>query len=95
LFDNDDNDVEPRAVLFDYVDDGINVKPCVDNEDRAVCWRQQKRATVDAGITKELDVKDVVVAKGLVARLHFPFLKYLFLFFLGKSGKIFYFTYFS
>jgi hypothetical protein len=28
-------------------------------------------------------------------RLHFPFLKYLFLFFLGKSGKIFYFTYFS
>jgi hypothetical protein len=32
----------------------------------AVCWRQQKRATVDDGIGKELDVDDIVVAKGLV-----------------------------
>jgi hypothetical protein len=32
-----------------------------------VCWRQQKRATVDNGINKELDIDNVVVAKGLVA----------------------------
>jgi hypothetical protein len=53
--------------LFDYVDDVIDLELDADNEDRAVCWRQQKRATVDAGIDKELDVNDVVVAKGLVA----------------------------
>jgi hypothetical protein len=67
LFDNDDNDVEHRAVLFDYVDNGVDIELDADNEDGAVRWRQQKRATVDAGINKELDVNNVVVAKGLVA----------------------------
>ncbi len=36
-------------------------------ESRAVHWRQQKRATVDDGINEELDVNNVVVAKGQVA----------------------------
>ncbi len=67
MIDDDDNGIERRAVLFDYVDNGVNVELDADNEDRAVHWRQQKRATVDAGIDKELDVDDVVVAKGLVA----------------------------
>jgi hypothetical protein len=53
--------------LCDYVDDGINVELDADNKDRAVRWRQQKRATVDNCIDKELDVNNVVVAKGLVA----------------------------
>jgi hypothetical protein len=66
LFDDDDNCVEHRAVLFDYVDNGINVELDADNEDRAVRWRQQKRATVDDGVDKELDVDNVVVVKGLV-----------------------------
>ncbi len=52
--------------MFDYVDDGINVELDADDEDRAVCWRQRKRATVDAGINEELDVDNVVVVKGLV-----------------------------
>ncbi len=52
--------------MFDYVDDGINVELDADNKDRAVRWRQQKRATVDAGINKELDINNVVVAKWLV-----------------------------
>jgi hypothetical protein len=67
LFEDDDDGVERQAVLFDYVDNGVNVELDADNKDRAVCWRQQKRATVDAGVDKELDVDDVVVAKGLVA----------------------------
>jgi hypothetical protein len=53
--------------LFDYVDDGINVELDADDKNRAVHWRQQKRATVDNGIDKEIDVDNVVVAKGLVA----------------------------
>ncbi len=53
--------------MFDYVDDDINVELDADDKDRAVCWRQQKRATVDAGINEELDVNNTVVAKGLVA----------------------------
>jgi hypothetical protein len=53
--------------LFDYVDDSINVELDVDDEDRAVRWRQQKRATVDNGINKKLDINNVVVAKGPVA----------------------------
>ena len=53
--------------MFAYVDDGVNVELDADNKDRAVCWRQQKRATVDNCIDKELDVNNVVVAKGLVA----------------------------
>ncbi len=52
--------------MFDYVDNGINVELDADNKDRAVRWRQKKRATVDAGINEELDVEDVVVAKELV-----------------------------
>ncbi len=67
MFDNDDDGVGRQAVLFDYVDDGVNVELDADDEDRAVCWRQQKRATVDAGVNKELDIDDIVVAKGLVA----------------------------
>ncbi len=67
LFDNDDNGVKRWAVLFDYVDKSVNVELDADNKDRAVHWRQWKRATVDAGMNKELDVDDVVVAKGLVA----------------------------
>ncbi len=67
LFDNDDDGIKRRAVLFDYVGDGVDVELDADDKDRAVCWRQQKRATVDAGVDKELDVNDVVVAKGLVA----------------------------
>jgi hypothetical protein len=67
LFDNDDDCVERQAVLFDYVDNGVNVVLDADDEDRAVRWRQQKRATVDNGVNKELDVDNVVVAKGLVA----------------------------
>ncbi len=53
--------------MFDYVDDSADVELDVDNEDRAVRWRQQKRATVDNGVDKELNVDNVVVAKGLVA----------------------------
>ncbi len=53
--------------MFDYSDDGINVELDTDDEDRAVRWRQQKRATVDNGVNKEPDVDDVEVAKGLVA----------------------------
>jgi hypothetical protein len=53
--------------LCDYVDDGVDVKLDADKEDRAVRWQQQKRVTVDAGIDKELDVNNVVVAKGLVS----------------------------
>jgi hypothetical protein len=53
--------------LFDYVDNSVDVELDVDDEDRAVPWRQQKRATVDNGVDKELDVDNVVVAKGLVA----------------------------
>ncbi len=53
--------------MFDYGDDGIIVELDTDDEDRAVRWRQQKRATVDNGINKEPDVDDVEVTKGLVA----------------------------
>ncbi len=53
--------------MFDYVDDGVDVELDADDEDRAVHWRQQKKAAVDAGVDKELDVDNVVVAKGLVA----------------------------
>ncbi len=53
--------------MFDYVDDGVDVELDADNEDRAVRWWQQKRATVDDGVDKKLDVNNVVVAKGLVA----------------------------
>jgi hypothetical protein len=53
--------------LFDYVDDSLNVELDIKDKDRAVRWRQQKRATVDNGINEELDVDNVVVAKGLVA----------------------------
>ena len=67
LFDNDDNCIECRAVLFDYVDDGVDVELDADDKDRAVRWRQKKRANVDNGVNKELDVNDIVVAKGLVA----------------------------
>ncbi len=66
MFDNDDDGIECRAVLFDYVDDGVDVELDADDKDRAVHWRQQRRATVDAGVDKELDVNDVGVAKGLV-----------------------------
>ncbi len=52
--------------MFDYVDNGINVELDADNKDRAVRWRQQKRATVDNGVNEELEVNNVVVAKGLV-----------------------------
>jgi hypothetical protein len=67
LFVDYDNCVECQAVLFDYVDNGIDVELDADNEDRAVRWRQQKRVTVDNGVNKELDVNGIVVAKGLVA----------------------------
>jgi hypothetical protein len=53
--------------LFAYVDDGVNVELDADNKDRAVCWRQQKKATVDIGVDEELDINNIVVAKGLVA----------------------------
>jgi hypothetical protein len=53
--------------LFDYVDDSVDVELDVNNKDRAVRWWQQKRATVDNGVNEELDVDNVVVAKGLVA----------------------------
>ncbi len=53
--------------MFDYVDNSVDVELDIDNKDRAVRWRQQKRATVDDGIDEELDVDNVVVAKGLVA----------------------------
>jgi hypothetical protein len=66
LFDNDDDCIKHQAVLFDYVDKGINVELDADNKDIAVHWRQQKRA-IDDGIDKKLDVNKVVVAKGLVA----------------------------
>ncbi len=49
--------------MFDYVDNGINVELDADDKDRAVHWRQQKRATVDNGVDEELDVNNVVVAK--------------------------------
>jgi hypothetical protein len=52
--------------LFDYVDDGVNVELDADNKDRAVHWRQQKKAPVDNDIDEELIVDNVVVAKGLV-----------------------------
>jgi hypothetical protein len=52
--------------LFDYVDNSVKVELDVNDKDRAVCWQQQKRATVDNGINEELDVDNVVVAKGLV-----------------------------
>jgi hypothetical protein len=67
LFDDDDDCVKRLAVLFDYVDDGSNIELDTDDEDRAVRWQQQKRATVDDGVNKELDVNNVVVAKRLVA----------------------------
>jgi hypothetical protein len=53
--------------LFDYVDNSVDVELDVNIKDRAVRWRQQKRATVDDGVNEELDVDNVVVAKGLVA----------------------------
>ncbi len=56
MFDDDDDCVKRRAVLFDYVDNGVDVELDADDEDRAVCWQQQKRATVDDGINKELDL---------------------------------------
>ena len=43
MFDNDDDGIKRRAVLFDYVDDGVKVELDADNEDRAVRWRQQKK----------------------------------------------------
>jgi hypothetical protein len=52
--------------LFGYVDNSVDVELDVNDEDRAVCWRQQKKATVDNGVDKELDVDNVVVVKGLV-----------------------------
>ncbi len=58
--------------MFDYVHDGIDVELDADDKDRAVNWRQQKRATVDDGINKELDVDNVVVAKGLVVAEGMP-----------------------
>ncbi len=67
MFDDDDNCVKPQAVLFDYVDDGVNIVLDADNKHRAVRWWQQKRATVDNGVNEELDVDNIVVAKGLVA----------------------------
>ncbi len=56
LFDDDDDCIERRVVLFDYVDNGVNVE-----------LDTQKRATVDDSIDEVLDVNNVVVAKGLVA----------------------------
>ncbi len=53
--------------MFDYVDNSVDVELDVNIKDRAVRWRQQKRATVDDGVNEELDVDNVVVAKGLVA----------------------------
>ncbi len=53
--------------MFDYVDNSIDVELDVNDKDRAVRWRQQKRATVNDGVDEELDVDNVVVAKGLVA----------------------------
>jgi hypothetical protein len=53
--------------LFDYVDDSVDVDLDVNDKDRAFRWQQQKKATVDDGINEELDVNNVVVAKGLVA----------------------------
>jgi hypothetical protein len=67
LFDNDDNCLKRRAVLFVYNDNSVDVELDADDKDRAVRWPQQKRMTVDNGFDKELDVDDVVVAKGLVA----------------------------
>jgi hypothetical protein len=67
LFDNDDDCVKRRAVLFDYVDNGVDVELDADDKDRAVHWRQQIRATVDDGVDKELDIDNIEVAKGLVA----------------------------
>jgi hypothetical protein len=58
--------------LFDCVDVSVDVELDVNDKDRAVCWRQQKRGTVDNGINKELDVDNVVVAKGLVAAEGMP-----------------------
>ncbi len=66
MFEDDDNCVERQAILFDYVDNGINVELDADNEDRAVHWRQQKTATVDNGVNEELDINNLVVATGLV-----------------------------
>ena len=66
-FDDDVDGIECQAVLFDYVDDSLNVELDIKDKDRAVHWRQQKRATVDNGIDKELDINNIVVAKGLVA----------------------------
>jgi hypothetical protein len=40
LFDNDDNGLKHQAVLFDYVDDDVNVELDADDKDRAVRWRQ-------------------------------------------------------
>ncbi len=53
--------------MFDYVDNSVDVELDVDDKDRAVRWQQQKRATVDDGMDKEIDVDNFVVAKGLVA----------------------------
>ncbi len=53
--------------MFDYVDVSVAVELDVNNKDRAVHWRQQKRVTVDNSVNEELDVDNVVVAKGLVA----------------------------
>jgi hypothetical protein len=52
LFDNDDDGVKPRAVLFDYVDDVVNVELDADDKDRAVHWRQQKGQLLTLALTK-------------------------------------------
>ncbi len=53
--------------MFDYVDVSIDVELDVYDKDRAVRWRQQKSWTVDNGIDEELNIDNIVVAKGLVA----------------------------
>jgi hypothetical protein len=67
LFYDDVDGIECQAVLFDYVDNSVNIELDIDDKDRAVRWQQQKRATVDDGVNEELDINNVVVAKGLVA----------------------------
>jgi hypothetical protein len=51
-FEDDVNGVKCQAVLFDYVEDSIDIELDIDDKDRAVCWLQQKRATVDMASTK-------------------------------------------
>ncbi len=51
-FDDDDNGVKCWAVLFDYVDDGIDIELDADDEDRAVCRRQQKAQLLTMASTK-------------------------------------------